>query len=116
MRQLAMRGHHKCFSIIKHCTTERSGGEGFLTRSLIAQAERKEYKKIQCNKPPSPPPPTTGLRPYQAAGFKWEIRETAVIYSNDRSRLTVLNWIVKEAQHILYLQRNEGQSNLSPTY
>lgn len=42
---------------------------------------KKIKNKIQCNKPPSPLLPTTGLRPYHAAGFNWKIREIAELLS-----------------------------------
>ena len=55
---------------------------------------------MQCTKPPSPLLPTVGMRLNQASGFNWKIREIRVIICfNDRFRLTVLDWIVKEAQH-----------------
>lgn len=60
---------------------------------------------------------TIGLRLNQVAGFSWKIREKTadfgvIICFNDRSRLTVLDWIVKEAQHFFF-KRKDNQIELS---
>lgn len=91
--------------IIKHCTKDRRGGEGFLCTTEGASSIRQRESRRQCNKPPSPLLPTIGLRLNQAAGFNWKIRE--IISFNDRSRRTVLDWIVNEAQHFFLTSKKK---------
>lgn len=85
---------------------------------MKAKDSTTKKKKIQCNKPPSP---FATNHWFEAKPGSWlqlenKRKKTAdfgvIICFNDRSRLTVLDWIVKEAQHFFF-KRKDNQIELS---
>lgn len=112
------------FLIIKHCTKERRGDEGFLHITSHPEHHRSGGEKVKnstikntVSQASISPATNHWFEARPGSWFQLENKRNGWIRVsfcfNDRSRLTVLDWRVKEAQHFLQKERGTIKFKLS---